>query len=152
MIICESTFHSYYLLHIYILVTANDVSLYLTLLISTISINKKTMKNLRALIIPWLNEKHIHHGKRMFSYPVELTILLNDLIVTLCLMVSLVWDWLFWRAEPMHSCWHDLLFLFVFYNLLFFFLPWVDCVGLWSPDWSSVLTSISSSLPLRTQF
>ena len=41
------------------LVTANDVWMDLTLLISTISINKKTLENLRQLkITPWLNEKH----------------------------------------------------------------------------------------------
>ena len=39
------------------------------------------------------------------------------------------------RAEPMLSCWHDLLFLFVSYCFIFFFLPWVGCVGLGSLDW-----------------
>ena len=48
----------------------------LTLPISTISINEKTMENPRVLIIPWLNEKYIHHYKKMFSYPTESTILL----------------------------------------------------------------------------
>ena len=64
----------YYLLTY--LVTVNDVWMDLTLLISTISINKKMIENLRELIIPWLNEKHINHDKIFFSYPVELTILL----------------------------------------------------------------------------
>ena len=51
--------------------------------------------------------------------------------VTLYLMV---WDWRVLRAEPMLSCWPNLLFLFVSNYFLFFFLPWVDCVGSWSPD------------------
>ena len=50
------------------------------------------------------------------------------ILVTLCLMV---WDWRVSRAEPMLSCWHDLLFLF--YLLLFYlFLPsmgWLCEVG-----------------------
>ena len=37
--------------------------------------------------------------------------LLGTILVTLCLMV---WDWWVSRAEPMLSCWHDLLFHFVF--------------------------------------
>ena len=35
--------------------------------------------------------------------------LFGTFLVTLCLMV---WDWRVSRAEPMLSCWHDLLFLF----------------------------------------
>ena len=42
-------------------------------------------------------------------------------------------DWQVSRAEPMLSCWHDLLF-FVSYCFMFFFLPWVGCVGLGSLD------------------
>ena len=53
--------------------------------------------------------------------------LFGMILVTLCYMV-LVWRVL--RAEPMLSCWPNLLFLFVSYNFLFFFLPWVGCVGL----------------------
>ena len=54
----------------------------------------------------------------------------NDLS-DLCLMV---WDWRVSRAEPMLSCWHDLLFLF--WLLLFYlFLPSMGCcVGLGSLD------------------
>ena len=43
----------------------------------------------------------------------------NDLIVTLCLIVQ---DWRVSRAEPMLSCWHDLLFLFCLL-LFYLFLP-----------------------------
>ena len=35
--------------------------------------------------------------------------LFGTILVTLCLMV---WDWRVSRAEPMLSCWHDLLFLY----------------------------------------
>ena len=35
--------------------------------------------------------------------------LFGTILVILCLMV---WDWRVSRAEPMLSCWHDLLFLF----------------------------------------
>ena len=48
--------------------------------------------------------------------------------VTLCLMV---WDWQVSRAEPMLSCWHDLLFLFCLL-LFYLFLPsigWLCGVG-----------------------
>ena len=44
--------------------------------------------------------------------------LFGTILVTLCLMV---WDWWVSRAEPMLSCWHDLLFRFcllLFYNFL----------------------------------
>ena len=34
----------------------------------------------------------------------------------------MVWDWLVLRAEPMLSCWPNLLFLFVSYNFLVFFI------------------------------
>ena len=55
----------------------------------------------------------------------------NDLSDPACLMV---WDWRVSAAEPMLSCWHDLLFFFVSYCSIFFFLPWVGCVGLGSLD------------------
>ena len=42
--------------------------------------------------------------------------LFRTILVTLCLMV---WDWRVSRAEPMFSCWHDLLFLFVSYCFSF---------------------------------
>ena len=62
--------------------------------------------------------------------------LFGTILVTLCLMV---WDWLVSRAEPMLSCWHDLLFLF--WLLLFYiFLPsmgWFCGLGL---DWYRVLS------------
>ena len=54
--------------------------------------------------------------------------LFGTILVTLCLMV---WDWRVSRAEPMLSCWHDLLFLCC--PLLFYlFLPsmgWLYGVG-----------------------
>ena len=56
----------------------------------------------------------------------------ETILVTLYLML---WDWGVLRAEPMLSCWPNLLFLFVFYYFIFFFLPWVSCVGLGSSDW-----------------
>ena len=43
--------------------------------------------------------------------------LFGTILVTLCLMV---WDWLVSRAEPMLSCWHDLLFLFLSPTVLSF--------------------------------
>ena len=54
--------------------------------------------------------------------------LFGTILVTLCLMV---WDWLVSRAEPMPSCWHDLLFLFCVL-LFYLFLPsmgWLCGVG-----------------------
>ena len=62
--------------------------------------------------------------------------------VTLCLMV---WDWRVLRAEPILSCWHDLLFFVSYYFI--FFLPWVVVwgSGLWT---DSVLTL--SGLAQRT--
>ena len=48
--------------------------------------------------------------------------LFGTILVTLCLMV---WDWRVSRAEPMHSCGHDLLFLFVLL-LFYFLLPLMD--------------------------
>ena len=57
--------------------------------------------------------------------------LCGTILVTLCLMV---WDWRVLRAELMLCCWTNLLFLFVPYYLLFFLLPWVDCVELWTLD------------------
>ena len=54
--------------------------------------------------------------------------LFGTILVTSCLMV---WDWRVSRAEPMLSCWHNLLFLFC--PLLFYlFLPsmgWLCAVG-----------------------
>ena len=48
-----------------------------TLLISKISINKKKHEKSERINYTLLNEKRIHHdGKKMFTYPVELTILL----------------------------------------------------------------------------
>ena len=49
--------------------------------------------------------------------------------VSQCLMVS---DWQVSRAEPMLSCWHNLLFIFVAFYF-FLFLPWVGA-GLGSSD------------------
>ena len=56
------------------------------------------------------------HYRRSFVPPL---CLFGTILVTLCLMV---WDWRVSRAEPMLSCWHDLLFLFclLLFNL---FLP-----------------------------
>ena len=54
--------------------------------------------------------------------------LFGTILVTLCLMV---WNWLVSRAEPMLSCWHDLLFLFSLL-LFYLFLPsigWLCGVG-----------------------
>ena len=43
--------------------------------------------------------------------------LFGTILVTLCMMV---WDWRTSRAEPMLSCWHDLLFLFLSRTILSF--------------------------------
>ena len=59
------------------LVTANDVWMDLTLLISKISLDKKTHGKSESINYTLLNEKRMHDdGKKMFTYPVELTILL----------------------------------------------------------------------------
>ena len=60
---------------------------------------------------------------------VSLSTLWNDLS-DLCLMM---WDGWVSRVEPMHSCWHGLLF-FVSYYFIFFLFPWVCYVGLVSLD------------------
>ena len=49
-------------------------------------------------------------------------------------LYSTVFDWRVLRAEPMPSCWPNLLFLFASYLILFFFLPRVGCVGLEPSD------------------
>ena len=54
--------------------------------------------------------------------------LFGTILVTLCLMV---WDWQVSRAEPMLSCWYDLLFLFC---LLLFYLFLPSLWGLGSLD------------------
>ena len=54
--------------------------------------------------------------------------LFGTILVILCLMV---WDWRVSRAEPMLSCWHDLLFIFCLL-LFYIFLPsmgWLCGVG-----------------------
>ena len=63
--------------------------------------------------------------------------LFETIFVALYLMV---WDWRGLRAEPLLSCWLNQLFLFFSYYFLFFFLPWVGCVGFGSSDWQSILT------------
>ena len=72
---------------------------------------------------------------------VPLSVFFGTILVTLFLMV---WDWQTSRAEPMLSCWHDLL-LFLFCLLLFFlFLPsmgWLCGVGVFG------LIECSHSLP-----
>ena len=50
--------------------------------------------------------------------------LFGTIFVTLCLMV---WDCRVSRAEPMLSCWHDLLFLFCLL-LFLFLLPSMGCL------------------------
>ena len=62
---------------------------------------------------------------------VPLWCLFGTILVIPCLIV---WDWRVSRAEPMLSCWHDLLILFCLLLFYFFFLPWVGCVGLGSLD------------------
>ena len=54
--------------------------------------------------------------------------LFGTILVTLC---SVVWDWQVSRAEPMLSCWRDLLFIFCLL-LFYLFLPsmgWLRGVG-----------------------
>ena len=59
--------------------------------------------------------------------------LFGTILVTQYLMV---WDWRLLRAEPMLSCWPNLLFLFVSYNFFFFFFHgfvvygWEVCMSL----------------------
>ena len=69
------------------------------------------------------------------------------IFVTLCLMV---WDWRVSRAEPMLSCWHDLLFLFCLL-LFYIFLPSTGCLcGVWVSG--LIVSSLSPGLALRTLF
>ena len=54
--------------------------------------------------------------------------LFGTILVTPCLMV---WDWRVSRADPMLSCWHDLLFLFCLL-LFYLFLPSMGWLcGVW---------------------
>ena len=79
----------------------------------------------RVTVVLWLLR-----GTRLFLLAVELLskveplcpsrCLFGTIMVTLCLMV---WDLRVLRAEPMLSCWPNLLFLFVSYYFLFLFLP-----------------------------
>ena len=67
--------------------------------------------------------------------------LFGMILVTLCLMV---WNWQVSRAEPMLSCWHDLLFLWcllLFYLLLLPSMGWFCGVGVFG------LIECSHSLP-----
>ena len=48
----------------------------------------------------------------------------------------------------MLSCWHDLLFLFISFCFIFFFLPWVGCVGV--GVFGLIVFSLSPSLAERT--
>ena len=67
------------------------------------------------------------------------------ILVTLCLMVR---DWRVSRAEPMLSCWHDLLFLFCLL-LFYLFLPsmgWLGGVGVFG----LIVFSLSPGLAQRT--
>ena len=67
--------------------------------------------------------------------------LFGTILVTLCLML---WDWRVSRAEPMLSCWHDLLYLWcllLFYLLLLPSICWLCGVGVFG------LIECSHSLP-----
>ena len=74
--------------------------------------------------------------------------LFGTILVTLCLMM---WNWRPSRAEPMLSCWHDLLFIFCLL-IFYIFLPsmdWLCMVGVFG------LIQCSHSLPAlhsRLQF
>ena len=68
---------------------------------------------------------------RTSQYPkifVHLSVSLDGVI--LMILCFMVWEGRALRAEPIPSCWPNLLFLFVFHNFLFFFLPRIGCVGL----------------------
>ena len=70
--------------------------------------------------------------------------LFGTILVTLCMMV---WDWQVSRAEPMLSCWHDLLFLFCLL-LFYIILPsmgWLCGVVVFG------LIECPHSLPMRYQ-
>ena len=71
--------------------------------------------------------------------------LFRTILVTLCLMV---WDWRVLRAEPMLSCWHDLLSLFCLL-LFYLFLP---SMGWWCGVWvfGLIVFSLSPGLAQRT--
>ena len=73
--------------------------------------------------------------------------LFGTILVTLCLMV---WDWRVLRAEPMLSCWHDLLSLFLSPTVLSFssfhgLVVWVW--GLWTDRVFSLSTSLAQGTP-----
>ena len=65
--------------------------------------------------------------------------LYGTILMTPC---SMVWDWRVLWAEPLLSCWskEKVIFLIIF-PLFYIFLPWVDCVGLGSSVWWSVIFS-----------
>ena len=65
----------------------------------------------------------------------------NGFIVTLYLMA---WDWRVLRAEPTLSCWHNLLFIFVYYCFLFFlpYMGWLCLVGS-SDSWSALTPDLA---------
>ena len=72
--------------------------------------------------------------------------LFGTILVTLCLMV---WNWRVSRAEPMLSCWHNLLFIFCLLLFYLLFLPsmgWLCGVGIF---WLMVF-SLSPGLAQRT--
>ena len=82
-----------------------------------------------------------HIGTRLRLLSVELLSTVETLCPSQCLfgmilvtVYLMVWDWRVLRAESMLSCWLNLLLLFVSYCFLFFFLPWVGCVGWGSSD------------------
>ena len=73
--------------------------------------------------------------------------LFGTFLATLCLMV---WDWRVSRAEPMLSCWQDLLFLWC---LLLFYLPHSSFHGLVVLGrglWTDRVFSLSPGLAQRT--
>ena len=64
--------------------------------------------------------------------------LFGTILVTLFLMV---WDWRASRAEPMFSCWHELLFFISYYYLFLRSVGWLCGVGVFG------LIECSHSLP-----
>ena len=72
--------------------------------------------------------------------------LFGTILVTLCLMV---WDWRVSRAEPMLSCWHDLLILFLSPAVLSFSSFHGLVVWGWGL-WTDRVFSLSPGLAQRT--
>ena len=77
--------------------------------------------------------------------------LFGTILVTLCLMV---WDWRVSRAEPMLSCWHDLLILLspIVLSFSFFHGLVVWGWGLWTDRVFSLSPCLAQRTPINNNY